>query len=305
MRSIIISMLVSASVITAAQSQAQQVLSVGTTTECKLGQGVFMVTSTYHSDPYCVSYASAPGGGCTQWHLFRNGQMISSKYTVPASGGVQVPSNPPLDFYTTGRFLLSQPGQYQIKMSYSRVSCSGWWIFRTCSYPVYVNETPVITVTANDLNPANWNQCPLGSFDGANCFVMVKPPNGFIWQQGFYMHASKTSNCAAGTYDGANCFIMLKPANGFIWNNGFYAHAGAGGSCSVGTYDGANCFIQSAPWGTTAFEYAGNFYVTPISVCGQGSFDGANCLLATAPAGTTLFEWGGNFYIKPLNPCPP
>ncbi|MEY2502977.1 MAG: hypothetical protein QOI07_3311 [Verrucomicrobiota bacterium] len=303
MRSLLLSVLVSATLITA-ELHAQQILSVGAATECKLGQGLFMNASTYHADPDCASWASAPGGGCTQWHLFLNGQMIQSKITVPAAGSTQT-SNPPLDFYTYGRFLLTQSGQYQIKMSYSRVVCSGWWIFQTCNHPVYVNETPILTVTASDLNPANWNQCPIGSFDGANCFVMAKPPNGFIWNQGFYGRATKTANCAAGSFDGQNCFIMPKPANGFIWNNGFYAHAGPGAVCSVGTYDGANCFILNAPWGTTAFEFAGNFYVSPISVCSQGSFDGANCLLATAPAGTTLFDWEGGFYIKPLHPCSP
>jgi len=301
MRSIIISILASA-IAFPAGLQGQQILPVSAT-KCVFGQGVFLVVSTHHSDPYCASFATAPGGGCTQWKLFRNGQLVLSKYTVPAGGGTQVPSNPPLDYYNIGRFLLSQPGQYQVKMSYSRRTCSGWWIFKTCKFDVFVNETPVLTVTANDLNLATWNLCPLGSFDGANCFVMAKPPNGFIWGQGFYVPASNSSKCPAGTFDGANCFLMPKPANGFIWNNGFYVPAGPGGTCSVGTFDSANCFIMKAPWGSTAFEYNGNFYVTPLSVCSQGSFDGANCLLATAPAGTTMFEWGGNFYVTSLHPC--
>lgn len=277
-------------------ANCQQTLSVGIGTECRTGQ-VYAGASTYHSDPYCNNVATAPGGGCTQWHLFQNGQMITSKYTVPVSGGG-------LAYYTTGRFPLSQPGTYQIKMSYSRIECSGWWIFRKCHFELYVNETPIISVSASDLLPANWsNKCPVGSFDGANCFITTKPPGGFMWGRGFYMPAAKSSNCPVGSYDTANCYLMAKPTNGFIWDNGFYVTAGPGGTCSTGNYDGANCFIMKAPWGTNAFEWGGNFYVTTLPSCAQGTYDGANCLIATAPFGTNMFEWNGNFYVTPRQPC--
>jgi hypothetical protein len=283
---------------------AQQTLPVGINIECKTGQGISLAASTYHSDPFCSHYATAPGGGCTQWKLFRDGQLVTSRYTVPASGGTQVPANPPLDYYNSGRFTLSQPGTYQIRMSYSRQTCSGWGIFRKCKTSVYVNETPAVVVSSSDFDPTTWqNKCPLGSFDGANCFVMAKPLGGFIWERGFYMPASKTSNCPVGSYDGANCYLMAKPATGFIWTNGFYVKPGQGGSCSIGTFDGANCFIMKAPWGTKAFEWGGNFYVSPLPSCPQGTFDGANCLLASAPPGTSLFEWSGKFYVTPRKPC--
>jgi len=271
--------------------------------ECKAGQ-VSLVASTYHSDPYCYHYASAPGGGCTQWHLSRDGKLQISKYTVPAGGSTQVPTNPPLDYYNVGRFSLTQPGDYRITMSYSRITCSGWWIFKNCNFTVYGNETPIATVSANDLDPTTWsNKCPIGSFDSANCFVMAKPTGGFIWGRGFYMPASKSSNCPIGSWDTRNCYLMVKPSNGFIWDNGFYVTAGPGGTCSIGSYDGANCFIVKAPWGTSAFEYGGNFYVTALPSCAQGTFDGANCLIATAPLGTNMFEWNGNFYVTPRQPC--
>jgi hypothetical protein len=269
-------------------THAQQTLSVGIKKECKTGQGVSLVASTYHSDPYCPTYAQAPGGGCTQWKLFRNGQLLTSRYTVPA-GGV----NSPLDYYNLGRFTLSLPGTYQIKMSYSRNNI------------IYVNQTPTINVSASDLNPANWpTPCPFGSFDGANCFLMAKPPGGFMYERGFYVPASPTHNCPVGNFDGANCYLMAKPANGFIWMNGFYVKPGPGGSCSMGGFDGANCFILKAPWGTKAFEWGGNFYVSTSPTCSQGSFDGANCLLASAPAGTSPFEWNGNFYFTTRSQCP-
>jgi hypothetical protein len=296
MRQTVMCGLIIALLLSAGRASGQQTLSVGIGTECRNGQ-VYAGASTYHSDPYCTNYATAPGGGCTQWHLFKNGQMVLSKYTVPAGGGG-------LDYYTAGRFPLTQPGAYQIKMSYSRIVCSGWWIFQTCHFDLYVNETPVINISAADLLPANWaNKCPVGSFDGVNCFITVKPAGGFMWGRGFYMPAGTSTNCPVGSYDGAHCLVMPKPANGFIWSNGFYVPAGSGHSCSVGTYDGANCFILKAPWGTNAFEFAGNFYVTTMPSCAQGTFDGANCLIATAPLGTNMFEWGGNYYVTPRPPC--
>jgi len=303
MRGVRLWSLICASLLCVASTYAQQTFSVGANLECKTGQ-VSLVASTYHTDPLCVNYATAPGGGCTQWHLYRDGQLVTSKYTVPASGGVQVPGNPPLAYYNSGRFPLSQPGTYQLKMSYSKETCTGNWPFRKCTISVYANETPTMAVSAFDLDPANWqNKCPIGSFDSANCFVMVKPPGGFMWGRGFYIPATATHNCPVGSFDSANCYFMAKPATGFIWMNGFYVKRSSNGSCSQGTFDGANCFIMKAPWGTKAFEWGGNFYVTPQPSCSQGSYDGANCLIVSAPAGTNPFEWGGNFYFTPRKPC--
>jgi hypothetical protein len=281
--------------------QAQETNSVGISAVCKSGQ-VHLLASTYYSDPFCYHWATAPSGGCTQWKLFLNGQQIVGKYTVPATSSTQFPSTTPLDYYTLGHFPINQPGTYQIKAAYSRMICSGWWIFRTCNFNIYVDETPSIAISAADLNPATWaNQCPVGTFDGANCFVMTKPPNGFIWNQGFYVPPVK--NCPLGSFDGLACFVMKKPFMGFIWNNGFYTAPGPGNSCSLGTFDSANCFIAKAPPGTTAFQALGKFYYTPVLSCAQGTFDGANCLLAAAGVGTQPFEWNGGFYVTPRSPC--
>jgi hypothetical protein len=38
------------------------------------------------------------------------------------------------------------------------------------------------------VTPTNGNQCSIGSFDGANCYIGMAPLNrtGFIWQQKLY-----------------------------------------------------------------------------------------------------------------------
>lgn len=105
--------------------------------------------------------------------------------------------------------------------------------------------------------------------------------------------------CPVGSFDGANCFIVVKPATGFIWQNGFYQTAGPGYSCPSGwAFDGANCFLMGAPWGTTAFEYQGRFYTTRLPYCQFGLFDGANCYLGKPPAGRAPFIYHGGFYYQ-------
>jgi hypothetical protein len=194
---------------------AQETHSVSINMGCKTGQA-FLTASTYYVDPFCSHWATAPSGGCTQWKLFFNGQLTVSKYTVPASSNSQFPTTP-LDYYNLGRFAISQPGLYQLAMSYSRIVCSGWWICKTCNTQLYVDQTPTVSVTANDLAPASWlTKCPIGSFDNANCFVMAKPAGGFIWDRSFYVTPAKS--CSLGTFDGLACHVMNKPALGFIWD---------------------------------------------------------------------------------------
>lgn len=177
----------------------------------------------------------------------------------------------------------------------------------------------------------SFTDCPLGSYDGANCYVMTKPSTGFIYANNFYhqydacsVGSDDSANCyiasaaggttafewggnfyttplpgnvcPIGSFDGANCYVMTKPATGFIYANNFYSEYNA---CSIGSDDSANCYIASAPAGTTAFIYAGNFYTTPTGVpsCPSNSiYDGANCFIATAPNGSSPFIWGGSFY---------
>lgn len=162
----------------------------------------------------------------------------------------------------------------------------GWYNNISNSWNVYPSQE------------ATYQSCPFGQYDSANCFVMEKPDNGFIYNNCFYVPPGKGTTCPKGTsYDSANCYLMEKPANGFIYYNNFYVQS-SNGNCPNGTsYDGANCLVYLTPWGHNAFEYMGNWYVTPMPVCPEGfSYDGANCIYDCAPCGRTAFEYNGNWY---------
>jgi hypothetical protein len=151
---------------------------------------------------------------------------------------------------------------------------------------------------------ATYNTCPFGNYDSANCYVMDKPANGFIYNNCFYVLPSPGNTCPIGTsYDGANCLLMNKPANGFIYANNFYVPKNSNGSCPPGTNDdSANCVVFLTPWGHNAFEYQGKWYVTPLPSCPQGfSYDGANCYYNCAPCGRTAFEYQGKWYYTYKN----
>jgi hypothetical protein len=71
--------------------------------------------------------------------------------------------------------------------------------------------------------------CPIGSFDGQNCYIGT-PPSGtsaFVWGSGFYYTPfSGTPKCLSGaTFDGANCYVMAIPTGvtAFVWQNNWYA----------------------------------------------------------------------------------
>jgi len=106
--------------------------------------------------------------------------------------------------------------------------------------------------------------------------------------------------CPRGAFDiDEHCFIMVKPPTGFIWRNGFYQDAGPNHRCPAGwSYDGAHCFFGEAPWGTVAFEAAGKFYTTRRPYCEVGSFDGANCFIGRPPSGRPPFIYEGGFYYQ-------
>jgi hypothetical protein len=138
-------------------------------------------------------------------------------------------------------------------------------------------------------------------FDGANCFLKKSPllTSAFVWSNTYYTKPNFTQNCSLGTFDSANCFVMTKPTNGFIFNNGFYAKAGLGNICPpTASFDGANCFYVKAPWGSNAFEYQGNFYVTPLASCPTGNFDGVNCYVGKPPIGRNAFIFDNSFYYQ-------
>lgn len=152
-----------------------------------------------------------------------------------------------------------------------------------------------------DDNISWWNGTVIDpAVDHENCRVAAVPTGreGFVYGNSYYVKSTPSTSCPLGHYDGANCYFMSKPTQGFIWNNAFYTRPGPGNSCSVGGFDGANCYIQSAPWGTRAFEWSGNFYTTSRPTCSVGNFDGANCRLGAAPPGTRPFLSGNAFYYE-------
>lgn len=69
-------------------------------------------------------------------------------------------------------------------------------------------------------------------------------------------------SCPMGTYDGANCYIGHPPTSPFIWSGNLY-YGDVNGSCPVAgsSFDGANCFV--APAWMKPFIYNGNLYVKP------------------------------------------
>jgi hypothetical protein len=151
------------------------------------------------------------------------------------------------------------------------------------------------------LSASWWNSTSLpAQEDGLGCLVTAAPAGSspFIWNNAYYIASSPSTNCPMGGYDGANCYVMPAPQGSFIWNNSFYKTAGPNNTCSIGTFDGANCYIASAPWATSAFIYAGNFYTTTRPSCQTGSFDGANCYMGAPPAGRTASVMNGSFYYS-------
>lgn len=136
--------------------------------------------------------------------------------------------------------------------------------------------------------------------DGLGCRLAAVPAGGspFIWSNGYYITPTITTQCPIGSYDGANCYVMGAPAGAFIQNNSLYVPAGAGNSCSSGTYDGIGCRITTAPSGTHAFLYGGNFYTTTRRTCLDGFYDGANCYIGSGPSGRTASIMNGYFYYS-------
>jgi len=133
---------------------------------------------------------------------------------------------------------------------------------------------------------------------GNRCFVRSEPMNAslFIYANKYYVTPTPSQNCPIGTWDGAHCFVQQEPSGGFIWHNGFYVSAGAGNSCPANfTYDGAHCY-RPPPWGTTAFAWSGNFYTTTLPSCIDGAYDGANCYIGKPPVDTTAFILSHTFY---------
>ncbi len=175
------------------------------------------------------------------------------------------------------------------------------------------------------------NMCPHGgTFDSANCLIMMDPPDANFFQIGdkFYYTAVPGNPCPHTippfqvSFDGANCH--LAPPGGtkpFIWDRKLYLEP-ACRSCTTpcpqgGGYDGANCFVSEDLPDADFFSHAGSVYYTKVltaATCPHQplsfavSYDGANCYLQHT-AGGKPFIHAGNLYLerdpRPANnPCP-
>ena len=141
------------------------------------------------------------------------------------------------------------------------------------------------------------NRCPLGSYDGVNCYFMTKPSNGFIDDNKFY---TTYDACSVGTNDSVNCYINSAPigTKPFVYAGNFYYTPLLGGYCPFGWFDSVNCFVMPKPAG--GFISGNNFYTT-YDACLIGTNDSTNCYIASAPAGTSAFTYAGNFYTTPVS----
>lgn len=140
------------------------------------------------------------------------------------------------------------------------------------------------------------NPCPLGSYDGANCYFMAKPSNGFIDDNKFY---TTYDACSVGTNDSTHCYINSAPSGTtpFVYADNFYYTPLLGGYCPFGWFDSVNCFVMRKPAGGFI---SGNSFYTTYDACSIGTGDSTNCYIASAPAGTSAFTYAGNFYTTPV-----
>ncbi len=129
------------------------------------------------------------------------------------------------------------------------------------------------------------------------CDVISAISSANITANGRKWYAQKEAHCAVGSYDGANCYV-LTPASGttpFIWEGNLYTSALPGNICPDGWYDGANCFIAATPPGTTPFIWEGNLYTSATYSCPLGvSISATQCLIGTTPPGTAATVTGVN-----------
>lgn len=121
------------------------------------------------------------------------------------------------------------------------------------------------------------------------CDVISVAPTTALSTAGRQWFASPVATCPMGSFDGVNCFVASPPAGttAFIWMGGLYTSALPGNVCPLGSWDTANCYLGPAPTGTTAFVWMGNLYTTALMTCPIGTPNGAGlCYLGTSPVGT-------------------
>lgn len=175
--------------------------------------------------------------------------------------------------------------------------------------------------TAPIVNSTIDARCPVGSFDGANCFVYAVPTGltGFVYNNNLYTSPYR-NQCPIGWFDGANCATTMAPPAGYAayamgasvyWNSPY-------STCSTGTFESywtlgrARCRLGTAPSGSTgAFVWNNAFYygaLVSATPCPTGSsWDGANCFVkspsSTTP-GVSGFVYNRNLYFTAYNGPP-
>ncbi len=153
--------------------------------------------------------------------------------------------------------------------------------------------------------------CPYGGFDSANCFVSVKPSNGFIYNNCFYVTPASSNICPTGTtFENGVCIIDNVPGgNSFesgiiLLENKLCKPVSNASACSsevvTWNFSGTSlpcCVVYSPPWGHTIKPNGKRWMVNTTPVCPPNSgYDGANCQVNCAPCGRSAFEYEGNWY---------
>lgn len=199
---------------------------------------------------------------------------------------------------------------YYVKITYKTKRRSWQWFWRNLesnSWNIYENpqsneSDPVIT-------------CSFGNSDGANCFIMEKPNNGFIYENCFYVLASTTNICPAGTtLESGKCLINgTVPGVGletgfFEQNNKLYKILNSGESCNAEIIQISlsnsvildACLFYDPQWPHIIYHSAYDGWKWTVNTapsCPSGyNYDGANCLYRCAPEGREAFEYAGNWY---------
>jgi len=176
---------------------------------------------------------------------------------------------------------------------------------------------------ATSVSPLIDPRCPVGSFDGANCWVYSVPAGltGFVYANNVYVTPYRTT-CPIGWYDGANCATTSAPPAGYgayasgnsVYWNSPYSY------CPTGTLENywsvmpmrARCRLGTAPSGSQgAFVWNNSFYYKALvsaTPCPSGSsWDGANCYVASPSSstpGVTGFVYNNSLYFTAYNGPP-
>lgn len=153
--------------------------------------------------------------------------------------------------------------------------------------------------------------CPYGGFDSANCYVSVKPPNGFIYNNCFYVTPQSSNICPSGTtLENGVCIVDNVPGGSafesgiILLDNNLCKPVSNASQCSsevvTWTFSGQSlpcCVVYSPPRGHTIKPQGKRWIVNTTPVCPPNTgFDGANCQVDCAPCGRSAFEYEGNWY---------